>query len=132
MPPSTFSRHTLYRRTHHLLLRFLCLHEAAILALLVAILQTRFRSIFLGFLSICTLATAVAELCSPRGEVLWNIAAAVVQLAVSRATTHTVSVLYVWVFCTHVRRFMEVSKCKFCENLRLKTLRSKLEVFERE
>ncbi len=25
-----------------------------------------------------------------------------------------------------------VSKCKFCENLRLKTLRSRLEVFERE
>ncbi len=25
-----------------------------------------------------------------------------------------------------------VSKCKFCKNLRLKTLRSRLEVFERE
>ncbi len=51
----------------------ICLHEVAILALLVTILLTRFRTIFLGFLSICTSATAVAELCSPRGEVPWNI-----------------------------------------------------------
>ncbi len=36
---------SLYWRTCHLLLRFLCLHEAAILALLVAILLARFRLI---------------------------------------------------------------------------------------
>ncbi len=73
---STFSCRILYWRLRHLLLRFFCLHEAAILALLVAILLTQFRSIFLGFLSICTSATAVAELCSPHGEVPWNIFAA--------------------------------------------------------
>ncbi len=38
---------SLYWRTRHLLLRFLCLQEAAILALLIAILLARFKSIFL-------------------------------------------------------------------------------------
>ncbi len=65
-PPSTFSRRILYWQMCHLLLRFLCLHEVAILVLLVAILLTRFRSIFLEFLSICTSAIAIAELYSLR------------------------------------------------------------------
>ncbi len=108
----------------HLLLRFLCLHEAAILALLVAILLTQFRSIFLVFLSICTSATAVAELCSPHGEVPWNIVAA------SRRAL-AIKCVKCMVFL-HVREAVYgVSKCEkkncFCENLR-----SRLKVFERE
>ncbi len=98
----------------HLLLRFLCLHEVAILALLVAILLTRFRSIFLEFLSICTLAIAIAELCSLRGEVPWNIVAVSRRaLASLRVTTRTVSVSSVWFFRMHTRRFMGCQNAKF-------------------
>ncbi len=57
--------------------------------------------------SICTLATASAEPCSPHGEVTWSIGIFNRRvLALSRATTRTVSVLNVWGFRMHARRFM--------------------------
>ncbi len=105
-PPSTFSRRILFWRMRHLLLRFLCLHEAAILALLVAILLTRFRSIFPGLLSICTLATAVAELFSSQWSAMEYHRCQPPCARSMRATTRTVSVSRVWVFCKHARRFM--------------------------
>ncbi len=76
--------------------------------------------------------TAVAELCSLRGEVPWNIVTdSHCALALSRALTRTVSVLSVGFL--HAREaFFGASKCKFCENLHLKTLCSRLEVYERE
>ncbi len=65
-------------------------------------------------LSICTSATASVELCSPRGEVPWNFAAVCHRARVSSlAKTHTVSVFCVWVFRTHVRRFMGPLTAKF-------------------
>ncbi len=106
-PPSTFSRRILFWRMHHLLLRFLCLHEAAILALLVEILLTRFRSIFPGLLSICTSATAVAELFSSQWSAMEYHRCQPPCARSMRATTRTVSVSRVWVFCMHARRFME-------------------------
>ncbi len=56
--------------------------------------------------SICTLATASVELCSPRGEVPWSIAAVNRHAHDSSlAKTHTVSALSAWVFRMHVTRF---------------------------
>ncbi len=55
---------SLYWRTRHTLVRFLCLHEAVTLPFVVAIFWPNLlRS------SICTSATTSVELCSPRGEV---------------------------------------------------------------
>ncbi len=46
------------------------------------------------------------ELCSPRGEVPWNIAVVNRRaLDLSRVMTSSVSVLSVWGFCTHAMRF---------------------------
>ncbi len=45
--------------------------------------------------------------------------------------TRTVSVLNGWVFRTRGVVY-GISKCKFCKNVRLKTLRTRLAVFERE
>ncbi len=109
MPPSTFSRCILYWWTCHLLLRFLCLHEAAILALLVVILLTRFLSIFLGLplhlhFGDCSSRTLFSELWSAmeyRARVL------------SRAMTRTVSVLSIWVFHMHAMRFMGCQNVHF-------------------
>ncbi len=51
----------------------------------------------------------------------------------ARFIASTVSVLSVWGFSTHARDAVYgVSKCKFCENLHLKTLRSRLELLEKE
>ncbi len=87
---------------------------------------------FFLFLSICTSVTAVAELCSLRGEVPWNIVTdSHCALALSRALTRTESVLSV-AFLHAREAFFGASKCKFCENLHLKTLCSRLEVYERE
>ncbi len=76
--------------------------------------------------------TAIAEPCSLRSEVPWNIVTASrCALALSRALTRTVSVLSVGFL--HAREaFFGASKCKFCENLHLKTLCSRLDVYERE
>ncbi len=68
--------------------------------------------------SICTSATASAELCSPLGEVPWSIA--VVNrsvLALSRATTRTVSVSNVWGFRMHARRFTGYRNANFSSRL---------------
>ncbi len=54
------------------------------------------------------------ELCSPRGEVPWNIVTASQHvLATSRATTRTVSVSSVWGFRMHARRFMGCQNSNF-------------------
>ncbi len=56
--------------------------------------------------SICTSATASVELCSPRGEVPWSIAAVNHRARISSlAKTHTVSALSAWGFRMHVTRF---------------------------
>ncbi len=62
------------------------------------------------------------ELCSPCSKVPWS-STAVNRRArdSSLAMTHTVSVLSVWGFRMHGKRFMGSEKCKFCENLRLIT-----------
>ncbi len=55
-----------------------------------------------------------AELCSPRGEVPWNIAVVNHRvLDLSRAMTRTVSVLNVWGFRMHARRFMGFRNVNF-------------------
>ncbi len=78
---------------------------------------------------VCTSTTAVVELCSPCGEVPWSIVAVSRRvLASSRAMSHTVSVFYVWVFRTRQRRFTAFRNAK----LSLKTLRTRLAVFEKE
>ncbi len=74
------------------------------------------------------LATAVVKLRSPRREVPWSIVAVSRHvLAPSRATTHTVSVLNVWVFRMRARRFTASRNANSA-----KKFRTKLEVFERE
>ncbi len=130
-PPSTFSCRILYWRTCHLLLRFLCLHEAAILALLVAILLTWFRSNFLGLplhlhFGDCSSGTLFSSRWSamdycrcqpPCARFIDDLHSKCVKC---RGLSHALEVVY------------GVSKCNFCENIRLKTLCSRLEVFERE
>ncbi len=55
-----------------------------------------------------------AELCSPRGEVPWNIAVVNRRvLDLLRAMTRTVSVLNVWGFRMHARRFMGFQNVHF-------------------
>ncbi len=71
----------------------------------VAIFLARFRSLLLGFLRLhfgdCSSGTLFSL-----GEVPWSIVAVNRHvLALSRATTCTVSVLNVWVFRTRARRF---------------------------
>ncbi len=69
---------------------------------------------FLDYLSICTSATAVVELCSPRSEVPWkNLAASRRALTLLWATTRTVSVLSLCVFRMPARRFMGCQNVHF-------------------
>ncbi len=58
------------------------------------------------------------ELCSPCSKVPWS-STAVNRRArnSSLAMTHTVSVLSVWGFSMHAKRFMGSEKCTFCEKL---------------
>ncbi len=105
----------LYRRTRHLLLRFLCLtgrsgHTALrccdFLAQKYHISETDYP------FALRRLPTV--ELCSPCGEVPWNIA--VVNRRArdsSLAMTHTVSVWNVWGFRMHARRFMGFQNAHF-------------------
>ncbi len=66
----------------------------------VAIFLAWFQSLSLTFF-ICTSATAVVELCSPCGEVPWNIVAVSLHvLASSQATTLTVCKMYGFFECT--------------------------------
>ncbi len=79
--------------------------------------------------SICTSATASVELCSPRGEVPWNIAffnrrARDSSLAMTRTDK------YNYVFRVHACGLWDLNV--ICENLCLITLRSRLEVCEKE
>ncbi len=62
----------------------------------------------------------------------WNIAVVNRRvLDLSRAMTRTVSVKCLGF--SHAREVVYgISKCKFCENLRLRALRSRLKVFEKE
>ncbi len=94
---------SLYWRTRHPLLRFLCLHEAVTLALRCCwFLDPTYLSAIIH----CTSATASVELCSPRGEVPWSIAAVNRRARVSSlAKIHTVSALSAWGFRMHVTRF---------------------------
>ncbi len=133
-PPSTFSRCMMYWWTRrHLLLRFLCLHEAAILALLVAVLLTRFRSIFpwiplhLHF-SDCSSGT----LFSSRWSAMeYRRCQPPCTRFIASDDPHSKCVKCMGF--SHAREAVYgVSKCKFSENLHLKTLRSMVEVFERE
>ncbi len=102
---------SLYWRTRHLLLRFLCLHEVAILPFSCDFLaqyyifRTRILRLHFG---------NTAELCSPRGEVPCNIAAVNRRACDSLlAMTHTVSVLYVWGFRMHAMQFMGFQNVNF-------------------
>ncbi len=98
-----------------------------------AIFLAQFRSLSKDFSSFCTSATAVVELCSPCGEVPWNIVAISLRvLASSRATTLRVSVLNIWVFSQTHEAVFGILKCNICRNLHLKPFHSRLEVFERE
>ncbi len=64
--------------------------------------------------SICTSATASVELCSPRGEVPWSIAAVNRRARVSSlAKTHIVSALSAWGFRMHVTRFTGPRNARF-------------------
>ncbi len=81
-----------------------------------AIFLAQFRSLSKDFSSFCTSATAVVELCSPCGEVPWNIVAISLRvLASSRATTLRVSVLNIWVFRKHMRLFSAFWNATFAE-----------------
>ncbi len=63
------------------------------------------------------------ELCSPRSEVPWNIAVVNRRvLDLSRAMTRTVSVLNIWDFRMHARRFMGFLNAKFGRLNRLNSL----------
>ncbi len=80
---------------------------------------------FLGFLFICTSATTVTELCSPRSEYPPSAR------FIASDDPHSKYVKCMGFL--HAREVVYgVSKCTFCENLHLKTLRTRLEVFERE
>ncbi len=121
---------SLYWRTRHLLLRFLCLHEAVILPFVVAISWPKYH-IFNAIYPFALRRLPTVELCSPCGEVPWSVAAVNRRARDSSlAMTHTVSALSVWGFAREA--VYGISKCKFCENLRLITLRSRLEACEKE
>ncbi len=105
-PPLTHSR-------HHLILANAPSAPQISLPSLLRFFWPDLYIIFVDF-SICTSATASAEPCSPRGEVPWSIAVVNRRvLALSRATTRTVSVLNVCGFCMHARRFTGHQNAKF-------------------
>ncbi len=132
-PPPIFSRRILYWKMCHLLLRFLCLHEAAILALLVVILLARFRSNFLGLpLHLHFDDCSSGTLFSSRWSAMeYHRCQPPCACFIASDDPHSK-----WVKCmgfSHAHEAVyRMSKCTFCENLRLKTLHSRLEVFERE
>ncbi len=131
MPPSTFSRCILYWRTRHLLLRFLCLHEAAILALLVVILLTRFQSIFLGLplnlhFGDCSSRTLFSSLWS---AMEYRRCQPPCTRFIASDDSHSKSVKYM--DFSHARDAVYgVSKCTFCK--KPPSQNPPLEVFERE
>ncbi len=94
---------------------------------ILALLLRFFWPIFIVFFwdsFVCTSATAVVELCSPRGKVPWSIVAVSRRvLASSWATTRTVNVFKVCFFLHAQEAVYGISKCTFCKNVYLKTLR---------
>ncbi len=80
-------------------------------------------------LSVCTSATASVELCSPRGEVPWSFVA-VNRRARDSSLAMTRTDKYNYMFRVHACGLWDLNV--ICENLRLITLRSQLEVCEKE
>ncbi len=123
---------SLYWRTRHLLLRFLCLHEAAIIALLLRFFWPKYNLLGHGF-SICTSATAYSgTLFSSRWSAMeYRRCQPPCARFIASDDPHSKCVK-----CSgfsHAREAVYgISKCTFCENLRLRTLHSRLEVFEKE
>ncbi len=81
------------------------------------------------WLSVCTSATASVELCSPRGEVPWSFVA-VNRRARDSSLAMTRTDKYNYMFRVHACGLWDLNV--ICENLRLITLRSQLEVCEKE
>ncbi len=103
---------SLYWRTRHPLLRFLCLHEAVILPFVVAIFWP--KPTFCDHLHFgdCLSGT----LFSSRWSAMeYRRCQTAVPRVSSLAKTLTVSALSAWVFRMHVTRFTGPSKCKICE-----------------
>ncbi len=120
----------LYWRTRHLLLRFLCLHEAAILALLF--FWPKNNLLGHGF-SICTSATVYSgTLFSSRWSAMeYRSCQPPCARFITSDDPHSKCVKCLGF--PHAREVVDgISKCKFRENLRIRTLRSWLEVFEKE
>ncbi len=106
---------SLYWRTRHLLLRFLCLHEAVILPFVVAIFLAQIPY-FHAIYPFALRRLPTVELCSPCGEVPWSIAAVNRRARDSSlAMTHTVSALSVWGFRMHAKRFMGSQNANFAK-----------------
>ncbi len=122
---------SLYRRTRHLLLRFLCLHEAAILAFGCDFSGPKIIYFGHGF-SVCTSATAYSgTLFSSRWRAMEYRRCLPCARFIVSDDQHSKCVKCLGF--SHVREAVcGISKCKFCENLRLKILRSRLEVLEKE
>ncbi len=123
---------SLYWRTRHLLLRFLCLHKVAILPFCCDFsgpnITYRTRILCLHFGDCIQ-----QELCSPLGEVSMEYRCCQPPCARFIASDDPHSKCVKCLGFSHAREAVYgISKCTFCENLRLRTLRSRLEVFEKE
>ncbi len=121
-----------YISERHLLLRFLCLHEAVILPFGVAIFLAQIPY-FERELSICTSATAYSEtLFSLRWSAMeYRRCQPSCTRFIARDDPHSKCIKCLGF--SHAREAVYgISKCKFCENLRLITLRSRLEACEEE
>ncbi len=122
---------SLYWQTRHLLLRFLCLHEVAILPFCCDFsgLNITYRTRILHSPS----ATAYSEtLFSSRWSAMeYRRYQPPCAQFIASDDPHSKCVKCLGF--SHAREAVYgISKCKFCENLRLRTLRSRLEVFEKE
>ncbi len=112
-PPLMYTRCQLILANAHLLLRFYLPSRSGHISPSVAIFLAQSFYHFVDF-SICTSATVSAEPCSPSGEVPWSIAVVNRRvIALSRAMTRTVSVLNVWGFRMHARRFTGYQNANF-------------------
>ncbi len=111
---------SLYRRMRHLLLRFLCLREAAILPFGLRFSGPKILYFGHGF-SVCTSATAYSgTLFTSRWSAMeyrrcQPPCARFIASDLSRAMTSTVSVISVWGFCMHARRFMGFLNANFAK-----------------
>ncbi len=123
---------SLYRRTRHLLLRFLCLHEAAILPFGCNFSGPILHTYGHGF-SVCTSATAYSgTLFSSRWSAMeYRRCQPPCAQFIASDNPHSKCVKCLG-FSYAREAVYGIFKCKFCENLSLKTLRSRLEVLEKE